>query len=175
MENRYPNGYFDMENGIWIHHLIFRVSNFQPNHGWCMVCLYALYMYHWDQTNWRWKAESNLTKWVGVKIGSPKCPKGLSEFSSLNGWYMLGIYPMFRHTHIWLIYDWYPTCFFGQKRTRLSFAYEKSWPWQGHFQIGWRMYYIMLIRWRATIQNDLTIKHGEIIMKQNGHPATMSK
>jgi hypothetical protein len=33
----------------------------------------------------------------------------------------------------------------------------------------------MLIRWRATIQNDLTIKHGEIIMKQNGHPATMSK
>ena len=104
MENRYPNGYFDMENGIWIHHLIFRVSNFQPNHGWCMVCLYALYMYHWDQTNWRWKAESNLTKWVGVKIGSPKCPKGLSEFSSLNGWYMLGIYPMFRHTHT---YGWY--------------------------------------------------------------------
>jgi len=34
----------------------------------------------------------------------------------------------------------------------------------------------MLIRWRATIQkDDLTIKHGEIIMKQNGHPATMSK
>ena len=54
---------------------------------------------------------------VWCEDGSPKCPKGLSEFSSLNGWYMLGIYPMFRHTHIWLIYDWYPTCFFGQERT----------------------------------------------------------
>ena len=52
---------------------------------WLMYGLSICFIYvplgsHWDQTNWRWKAESNLTKWFGVKMGPQNVQKVCQSF-----------------------------------------------------------------------------------------------